>query len=82
MWYSQVPTLSRAFRVITFDNRDTGNSDRVAEPYTISEVLKKWIPQARLIIYEGLGHLFLMEDPNTANADVQRFIQASSANHP
>jgi len=38
MWYSQVPTLSRAFRVITFDNRDTGNSDRVAEPYTISDL--------------------------------------------
>ncbi len=38
MWYSQVPTLSRAFQVITFDNRDTGNSDRVAEPYTISDL--------------------------------------------
>jgi len=37
---------------------------------------------ARLIIYEGLGHLFLMEDPNTANADVQRFSQSSAANHP
>jgi 3-oxoadipate enol-lactonase len=38
MWYSQVPTLSRAFQVITLDNRDTGNSDRVADPYTISDL--------------------------------------------
>ena len=38
MWYHQVAALSRTFRVITFDNRDTGNSDRVAEPYTISDL--------------------------------------------
>jgi pimeloyl-ACP methyl ester carboxylesterase len=38
MWYHQVAALSRAFQVITFDNRDTGNSDRVAGPYTISDL--------------------------------------------
>jgi pimeloyl-ACP methyl ester carboxylesterase len=38
MWYHQVAALSRAFQVITFDNRDTGNSDRVAEPYVISDL--------------------------------------------
>ena len=38
MWYHQVADLSRDFQVITFDNRDTGNSDRVAEPYTISDL--------------------------------------------
>jgi 3-oxoadipate enol-lactonase len=38
MWYHQVPTLSRNFQVLTFDNRDTGNSDRVAEPYKISDL--------------------------------------------
>ena len=38
MWYPQVPALSRAFQVFTFDNRDTGNSDRVAEPYTLSDL--------------------------------------------
>jgi 3-oxoadipate enol-lactonase len=38
MWYQQIVTLSRDFQVVTFDNRDTGNSDRVADPYTISDL--------------------------------------------
>lgn len=38
MWYHQVAALSRVFQVITFDNRDTGKSDRVADPYTISDM--------------------------------------------
>ena len=44
-------------------------------------LLKEMIPRARLTVYEGLGHLFLMEDPDTYNADVQQFIQQSSAPH-
>jgi 3-oxoadipate enol-lactonase len=38
MWYTQVPQLSEHFTVITLDNRDTGNSDRVAKPYTIKDM--------------------------------------------
>ena len=45
-----------------------------------NHLLGKRIPQARLTVYEGLGHLFLMEDPDTFNADVQRFIQETSSN--
>jgi 3-oxoadipate enol-lactonase len=38
MWYPQVPFLSRHLRVITFDNRDTGNSGRVEAPYTMADL--------------------------------------------
>ena len=57
-----------------------GGADRLL-PVENAVLLGKRIPQARLVIYTGLGHLFLMEDPDTTNADVQRFIQESSVNH-
>lgn len=38
MWYTQVPLLSDHFQVITLDNRDTGNSDRVEAPYTVLDM--------------------------------------------
>jgi 3-oxoadipate enol-lactonase len=38
MWYTQVPWLSTYLQVITLDNRDTGNSDRLAKPYTILDM--------------------------------------------
>jgi pimeloyl-ACP methyl ester carboxylesterase len=55
-----------------------GGADRLL-PVENALTLGKRIPQARLTIYTGLGHLFLMEDPGTTNADVQRFIQESSS---
>jgi 3-oxoadipate enol-lactonase len=38
MWYTQVPQLSERVKVITFDNRDTGNSDRVETPYSVLDM--------------------------------------------
>lgn len=35
MWYRQVPELSRRYRVITFDNRGVGDSDKPDIPYSI-----------------------------------------------
>ncbi len=34
-WNMQIPTLSREFQVIAFDNRGSGRSDKPATPYTI-----------------------------------------------
>jgi len=36
LWYSQVRAFSRSFRVVTFDNRGIGGSDKPAGPYSIS----------------------------------------------
>jgi pimeloyl-ACP methyl ester carboxylesterase len=34
-WWSTIPILERSFRVIAFDNRDTGRSSRLPWPYTV-----------------------------------------------
>lgn len=38
LWYLQVPEWSHDFKVISFDNRDTGNSDRVETPYAVADM--------------------------------------------
>jgi pimeloyl-ACP methyl ester carboxylesterase len=43
MWYTQAPELSAWFEVITFDNRDTGNSERVETPYTVLDMAEDTI---------------------------------------
>jgi pimeloyl-ACP methyl ester carboxylesterase len=37
-WWSTIPILARSFRVIAFDNRDTGRSSRVALPYAMAHL--------------------------------------------
>ncbi|MCI0477635.1 MAG: alpha/beta hydrolase, partial [Anaerolineales bacterium] len=34
MWHKMIPGLAQHFRVIAFDNRGTGQSDKPAGPYT------------------------------------------------
>ena len=37
-WWSTIPVLSRSFRVIAFDNRDTGRSSRLPWPYSAQQM--------------------------------------------
>jgi pimeloyl-ACP methyl ester carboxylesterase len=57
MWYTQVPELSAWFKVVSFDNRDTGGSDRIETPYTVADMADDAVA---LIEYLDLGpvHIF------------------------
>ena len=37
-WWATVPVLARSFRVIAFDNRDTGHSSRLPWPYSVAHM--------------------------------------------
>jgi pimeloyl-ACP methyl ester carboxylesterase len=37
-WWATIPVLARSFRVIAFDNRDTGRSSRVPWPYSVAQM--------------------------------------------
>jgi pimeloyl-ACP methyl ester carboxylesterase len=37
-WRFQIPTFKKHYRVITFDNRGAGNSDKPKGPYSITQM--------------------------------------------
>jgi pimeloyl-ACP methyl ester carboxylesterase len=39
-WWSTIPILAPWFRVIAFDNRDTGGSTRLAWPYSVAQMAR------------------------------------------
>jgi pimeloyl-ACP methyl ester carboxylesterase len=57
MWYPQIPFLRGHFRVVTFDNRDTGDSDRVETPYAIADLAADL---ESLLEFLGLGPVHLL----------------------
>lgn len=55
-----------------------GNRDERA-PLTVAEALKGAIPQATLVVLEGVGHLCNMEAPDRFNAQVRAFLGVASS---
>ncbi len=53
IWWKQVKSLSREFRVISVDNRDAGDSTLCPDPYTIADMADD---AARLITHLKLCH--------------------------
>jgi 3-oxoadipate enol-lactonase len=39
-WWSTIPVLSRSFRVIAYDHRDTGRSGRSSFPYSVAQLAR------------------------------------------
>jgi pimeloyl-ACP methyl ester carboxylesterase len=39
-WWATIPVLARSFRVIAFDNRDTGRSSRSSLPYSVAQMAR------------------------------------------
>jgi pimeloyl-ACP methyl ester carboxylesterase len=58
-WYRQLPEFSRHFRVIAFDNRGAGRSDKPMQPYSIAQMADD---AAALLDALGVGrsHVFGM----------------------
>jgi pimeloyl-ACP methyl ester carboxylesterase len=51
----------------------TGDDDRVI-PAPSSDVLAEHIPDARLVVVPGTGHLFFLEDPDTSQREIEAFL--------
>ena len=49
-WWATIPTLAESFRVIAFDNRDTGRSSRVHWPYSVAQMA-----QDAVAVLDGAG---------------------------
>ncbi len=56
-WFWQVPVFSRQFRVIAFDNRGTGQSDKPDMPYTM-EMMAADVAGLLESIGVGAAHIF------------------------
>jgi len=56
-WFRQVPVFSRQFRIIAFDNRGTGQSDKPDMPYTM-EMMAADVAGLLESIGVGAAHVF------------------------
>ncbi|MBI4320257.1 MAG: hypothetical protein HY675_17340 [Chloroflexi bacterium] len=64
MWFRQIDALVPHHRLLIYDNRDVGRSDRRECSYTIRDMaddLAGRIPRAELHLLPDCGHLFSIE---------------------
>jgi len=54
-----------------------GDQDRVID-VTNAEIFSKGLPNSETLIYEGIGHLPMLEIPKQSALDIQTFIHANS----
>jgi pimeloyl-ACP methyl ester carboxylesterase len=51
----------------------TGDGDLVVDPRN-SDLLVEAIPDARLSVYEGAGHVFMWQEPERFVAELEEFL--------
>ena len=59
MWHKMVPGLAAHFRVITFDNRGVGESDKPAGPYSAQMLAADTVG-----LMDALGHQLRRSPPH------------------
>jgi len=73
-WYYQVPFFSKYYRVVTFDNRGVGESDKTQGPYTT-----RMMAEDTVHLMDNLG----IEEANVMGASMGGMIaQELAINHP
>jgi len=67
-WWATIPVLTPSFRVIAFDNRDTGRSSRLPWPYSVAQMAEDAVAvlddagEQRALVYGmSLGSLMAQE---------------------
>ena len=85
-WMRQVDSdLAKEFHIVTYDLRGHGNSDKPLDPaaYRNSKVgagqyTAATIPDAKLSIYEGIGHSPFYEDAPRFNSELAAFVRTAN----
>ena len=73
LWKTQVPYLARHYRVVTFDGRGNGRSDRPPAAGAYDD--EQYVADA-LAVLEGAGHIPMARDPVKVNLHIREFVES------